>query len=225
MKTVFYKRVFLLLTFIGLFACKKGENDPFLSLRTRKSRLAGEWILTGITGKYVSRSNTAVTNSTTVFLDGILTESSTTDFFIGNQSSVTNSTYGKYSYALSFGKDGTYSLKKELLFPSGNKKYVITESGNWVFVGKSKNEDLKAKEAIQLLVKNANSVYYDDNQSNDISDVFITNLDSYNSGEILYLDRLTNKELLVKVNSKEIHAIDGSYYEITREINETFKAK
>src|SRR5687768_220910 len=39
------------LVFISLFftTCKKGEDDPFLSLRSRTNRLAGEWRLS--TGK------------------------------------------------------------------------------------------------------------------------------------------------------------------------------
>ena len=34
--------LFILATFI-LVGCKKGENDPLISLKTRKSRLSGEW--------------------------------------------------------------------------------------------------------------------------------------------------------------------------------------
>ena len=34
----------LSLTFLA--ACKKGENDPFLSLRTRNARITGTWKLT-----------------------------------------------------------------------------------------------------------------------------------------------------------------------------------
>lgn len=33
----------VLLSTLLLIGCKKGENDPFLSLRTRKSRVVGDW--------------------------------------------------------------------------------------------------------------------------------------------------------------------------------------
>lgn len=35
----------------SITACKKGEDDPFLSLRSRDARLMGEWKLTAIAGK------------------------------------------------------------------------------------------------------------------------------------------------------------------------------
>lgn len=33
-------------------SCKKGEDDPFLSLRSRTGRLAGEWKLVALSGNY-----------------------------------------------------------------------------------------------------------------------------------------------------------------------------
>ncbi|MDD4575741.1 MAG: hypothetical protein PHI36_04870, partial [Bacteroidales bacterium] len=45
-----YKIILLLLAvFATTFsACKKGEDDPALSLRSRKARVAGEWKMTNI---------------------------------------------------------------------------------------------------------------------------------------------------------------------------------
>ena len=42
--TLFASFAFCILVFDG---CKKGEHDPFISLRSRKARVAGEWKLTG----------------------------------------------------------------------------------------------------------------------------------------------------------------------------------
>lgn len=39
-----YWRTFILISIIGLtVSCKKGENDPFLSLQSRKARMHGDW--------------------------------------------------------------------------------------------------------------------------------------------------------------------------------------
>lgn len=46
MKTVF-KGIAIVVFFSIVFdACKKGDNDPFISLRSRKARVTGEWQLT-----------------------------------------------------------------------------------------------------------------------------------------------------------------------------------
>lgn len=41
-------KLFILLGILGLLVshigCKKGENDPTLSLRSRKARLVGKWV-------------------------------------------------------------------------------------------------------------------------------------------------------------------------------------
>jgi hypothetical protein len=87
--------------------CKKGEGDPFLSLRSRKSRMAGEWSLSS--GKTTDKStsgNTSVTtttdytattaNETTVTVAPPLPNSTTTD------------SYG-YTEKWTLEKDGTFS--------------------------------------------------------------------------------------------------------------------
>jgi hypothetical protein len=43
-------------------SCKKGENDP-MSLKSRKSRIAGEWKLTAGTETYTSSSGTTTTTT------------------------------------------------------------------------------------------------------------------------------------------------------------------
>ena len=44
------KNLLLILALVAAFtSCKKGENDPFLSLKSRKGRLAGDWIVKSAT--------------------------------------------------------------------------------------------------------------------------------------------------------------------------------
>jgi len=56
-----------ILAFPMLDSCKKGDGDPFISLRSRAGRLKGEWNLTSgtETGTYGSTSYTATYNGTT----------------------------------------------------------------------------------------------------------------------------------------------------------------
>ncbi len=48
----------------SITACKKGEDDPFLSLRSRDARLIGEWKLTAVSGKTTATGSETVTNTT-----------------------------------------------------------------------------------------------------------------------------------------------------------------
>lgn len=53
----------LVISTIVVPACRKGENDPSISLRTRKARVAGEWKVTSGTG-YDSNSSFTYDGST-----------------------------------------------------------------------------------------------------------------------------------------------------------------
>lgn len=131
MKNSFMKLSFGLLVTIGLTtmtACKKGENDPFISLKTRKGRITGEWKLVegtvietetidGETGVY----QTTYTSSTRVDDDG-----STDD----------------YTENLIINRDGTY---EEIIVQNGS---TVKVKGNWYFSGKNEDIDLKKKEAV-----------------------------------------------------------------------------
>lgn len=91
-------------------ACKKGEDDPALSLRSRKARVAGEWKMTNIKSTNTFSSN--LFNSTTIMTgDGsTYTRTMTT---MGTPST----TVGTLSWQWTFEKDGKY-------------KYTRTEDGN-----------------------------------------------------------------------------------------------
>lgn len=117
-------------TFTG---CKKGENDPFLSLKSRKARISGEWTL-------VSGSETSTYNS-----GGVASSSSTT---YTETSYIANGTSYPYSEKMTIDKDGTYEI--EVI--SDGDFYTIT--GNWFFAGAIKDLDLKNKEAIVFSTQN-----------------------------------------------------------------------
>lgn len=111
-------------------SCKKGENDPFISLKSRKARITGEWKLSEGTLFSSSTGNGSSYTSTTTYTESTATSN-------GN-------TYA-YTETLTIDKDGTYEVK---IMEDGASSTV---SGNWFFAGKIKEQDLKNKEAIMLV--------------------------------------------------------------------------
>lgn len=110
-------------------SCKKGENDPFLSLRSRKARISGKWKLKEGTVIYTANFGGVPTSETTNYTETSIEAN-------GNTTS--------YSETLTIDKNGTYSLNTT---EGGN---TVTVSGVWFFAGKIKDLDLKNKEAIIL---------------------------------------------------------------------------
>lgn len=125
--------LFLLISLIS--ACKKGEDDPFLSLRSRKVRLVGEWTLKSGTYKALNQGAT----TTGGYANG--REDRVTIYYAPSDTLVSSKLY-KQTYA--FEKDGSY--QKTTVSETG----TATEEGVWSFVQRSKSDDLKNKEAILL---------------------------------------------------------------------------
>ena len=137
------KKIINLLLFgvlIGtLCECKKGEDDPFISLRRRKARVVGDWHLTSgtnnITSTYNSGSTSQSDNDTYTYTETTFAVNSSSTF---NGNTTTSSTTGIYSYQINFKKDGTYSLTEN------NSSVLTIESGVWNFthgVGEYKNKE------------------------------------------------------------------------------------
>jgi len=91
MKILKYTAVALLLS-STLLSCKKGENDPFLSLKSRAARLDGEWILESIDSKReeVNTNGSIKTVNQTYLLDDLTL---TTNTINGSSNTTTKSIY------------------------------------------------------------------------------------------------------------------------------------
>lgn len=119
----------LLFVFV-LESCKKGEDDPFLSLRSRKSRVAGEWKLKKGLLTVQSEKAGASTHEIYEYADDKL--------------NYTNQTQGSradgilHQLKLSFDKKGKFRLDEDV---AG----TVTElSGEWDFekgTGEGKNKE------------------------------------------------------------------------------------
>ena len=183
MVTKFLKMAFAFVAIAGFTAitgCKKGENDPFLSLKSRKARISGEWKLTdGI----VTQINSDGVNTDTY----VTTFTETTATVDGNSIS--------YTQTLTIDKDGTY----EVVIVEDGDTYTI--SGNWYFSGKSKDIDLKKKEAIIF----SETKYVSSSGSDTYQGLY--------ADEIILIDQLKNKELIFKglVTYDNIDGFTASY--------------
>lgn len=132
--------ILVILTVSMFFGCKKGENDPFLSLKSRKARLVGEW-------KLVEGSSTVI-------------DSSNTDTYTFSETTLISFEGGvwdtlPYTETYTFENDGTYKYSSN----TNNGFDTDDEEGVWTFGAKSAELDVKAKETVILYLKHYSSVY------------------------------------------------------------------
>lgn len=137
--------ILLILTFLALDGCKKGEDDPFFSFRTRRARVEGKWrlqkasvIITTVDFGKGARLNDIFDIADSRFT---LTETSS--------SRVPDIYKGSYIINLDCTKDGSFNLYE--LF---NGK-ILEATGEWMFNDKSPGK--KSKEYINMTIKNTSS--------------------------------------------------------------------
>ena len=117
--------------------CKKGEDDPFISLRTRKARVVGEWTLTS--GKSTGSSVSHTGNNSNFYSQ---TLSASTLSYVDNSGSFT----ATFSFKVVFEKDGTFTITQTMSWNNGGTLNTSTNiiSGIWNFtagVGEYKNRE------------------------------------------------------------------------------------
>ncbi len=167
-------------TLIPFSSCKKGANDPFLSLSSRKGRLEGTWKLTAQTYKSSEvQGNTTTTKEYTY--DGANMTIVTT-MKIGNAAEVKNTFKYSYTESITFTKENTY-VKTEV--ESGAT--TITD-GSWAFLGKDKGADLKKKEAIVM------------HSTKTTMGSAVSKSGKTENPETKVLDKLTKSEMVVTIN-------------------------
>ncbi len=170
-------RLILILSVVTiLFACKKGENDPFLSLRSRDARITGKWELKE--ANWQEQDNDEVSNYTYAenVSNGTITYSET-----GSPSESFS-----YTMTLEIKKEGTYEM---ISIEDG---VTSRTEGDWWWLS-----DTKKKTRLSL----------DDDW------------DSYE------VDRLTNKELVLKVKKVRYFSGSGWYNEMKYDVTLTFEKK
>lgn len=163
-------------------SCKKGDNDPSISLRTRKNRLTGTWNLES----YEFSSNFGDIRAVTFDPETGLTYSAE------DSSSYTHG----FSWEFSFEGDGLYTSKKKEDFPQDsiaeNQAYSLNslEKGIWEFTG---GNESPSKSKLALFAEEVSSTRTDQGSNIDIT-VTSNTTDAF----VYDIDRLTNTELWLK---------------------------
>ena len=172
------------LTFSLFTECRKGENDPFLSLRTRKVRVTGFWKLDAGTYSYFSPNIMDLLieydgKKATEKLSGRIIET--------------------YNYSIEFKINKDYSFER-IIIENGFSKI---EKGAWFFNKKSRELELKNKEAITLSILSI--------ESSGIK----TSYTGARADEIWLIDKLKNNELILrKENTFTTSTTDTEIYEM-----------
>ena len=189
------KLIILSLAAIALMAnlssCKKGENDPFLSLKSRKARVVGEWTVTKEEGTSQDISKisfggvtvTTTTNETSTYNGALYTSTSVTTSSAGGNP-LENTYNDVYTQSYTFEKDGSFTL--ETVYTGQN--YTEKIEGTWAFVGKSKTAELKNKEAIALPITKYSDI------DNGVTTTYSST--GFDDSIIIAIDRLKNKEMV-----------------------------
>lgn len=146
----------LIIGIVIITSCKKGAEDPFMSLSSRKSRISGEWRLSSIESSHTYDDNSGYSSSGTIMGNGsaMTTESENTFY---NQSGTGHIN----EYSIHINQDGTWSSIKDVNYNtvrdfSSNKETssghsVQQESGTWTFLHKTKHE-YRNKERVNFSV-------------------------------------------------------------------------
>ena len=176
-----------------LFGCKKGENDPSFSLKSRKARLTGNW---------VAESATWTKNDTTWVFDGV-------DLEILDTASIDK--YG-YSLTIQFVSTGEYTFATTTTYADSYIDTTLTgvscdntETGLWNFTGGAGSTKTKS----QLLLLSSKIEKICSNMAVNINTISIT---GQNEGLVYNIDRLSDKELTLIYN-REIATPNGTIIE------------
>lgn len=177
MKKISFILLFALML-TGLFnACKKGKDDPFLSLKSRNARLKGTWVLTSAqSSSTLGRLNNDGDESAT--FDGanmtLVSENMDIDFS-GNTSVWTSTETFPYTYELTIEKHSRFNSTKTTV-TSGNT-HTLNASGEWQWVDGNKNK------------------------------VFLSlpgeSPDMISEENVYYIERLSNKKLVLTVDHEQ----------------------
>lgn len=183
--------------FISVFTgCKKGENDPALSLLSRTARITGVWELTNANyaENYELGTITYSFNNET----GIKTEVST-GFGTTFTSNYT------FSSTLTINKDNTYTLVET---ETDDGTTTTTTEGYWYFAPKNKELELKNKEAVVFQITKVTRVSPNHTHFDEYSGT--TNSQT----SIIQLDELSNKQITINLNYTYTDE-DGFVYSIS----------
>ncbi|MFH2142768.1 MAG: hypothetical protein ABIJ97_10115 [Bacteroidota bacterium] len=177
---------------------KKGENDPTISIKSRKARLCGEWKLTEWEMNETATYSSGGSSSTMYNFNG----SSLT--IIDTDAGGSNTYTLMYSESCEILKDGTFTSKTSM---SGDG-YTSTKDaeGTWTWISGNKEDDLKNKERVCFAETRSTEV----ESGSGYSDTDIFSADGDKDVSVQRIDQLSNKILVFSIDVTENN--NGSIY-------------
>jgi len=215
------KKIILFVAAAGLMiatpSCKKGENDPFLSLSTRKARIAGSYNIDSWMISTTAIDSDGDKTQVTTNINGSTGTRTIIDTPEGEGATTRTRTITVNSASFTVGKDGTWSSvfnTTTTWSEEGDGFFVesydytlvetLSESGNWSFLG-GQPEDFKNKERVLFSVINSTKsdqttevANYDGGGSDTETSNLDTDIDTNADGEVsvIYeIDMLKGKEM------------------------------
>ncbi|HNX06125.1 MAG TPA: hypothetical protein PKL96_00925 [Bacteroidales bacterium] len=190
MKKHYFLLAILVIITGTLPSCKKGENDPALSLLSRKARLVGDWeLISGSLNTVYSDGNTIITT------------------YNGSEKiTVTNGTTTStiaYTKKFSIFKDGSFTKSNT------EENDIFSSEGAWYFCPKNKELDLKSKEAVAF---STTKQFYSLNGGPQ-HEITMEGTHAVAYPEVMQIDRLTKKELVILVD--DYYGTESGHYTTT----------
>jgi hypothetical protein len=136
MKKVFLMFMIAAFAMSAFVSCKKGANDPSVSLNSRNSRLMGDWKLTAMAGTNVWHCTVTDSNYTTTYAYNGTTYTRTTIPYTAHEiaNHYVNVT-ATYSFDMTIGKDGAFSTNEVYSQNGAPSSEVWTYNGYWYWDG------------------------------------------------------------------------------------------
>ena len=187
----------LLVVAAVLPSCKKGDDDPFLSLRSRKGRVAGDWTVDArVKTETQSNSSSSTSTTTTTTISGsnwTQTHSNSSDVHTG-----------AVTFTFKFDKDGKWSSVYELTETDNTGGVTTTSvehtesSGIWNFLGKigdAKNKENMSVSTTSETTKTTFTSTFFPSSTNVTTKTYSEN----ENVEIWKITELKNKEMMVEM--------------------------
>jgi hypothetical protein len=216
------KIALLLLIGTVLYSCKKGDEDPAISFRTRKARLTGNWEGTNYSSE-INFTNALTNRQTISSKETINAGGSDISIKTESDTKIITATGNISFHNLEITKDGNYfySLQYNIVSsypdstPSGTKFTVskkvsktINKQGKWAFTGKLDGSKNKENVLFTLNSVKENITTETNTITNGVSSIVTKSDDTeeiYETGEIAevwQIVQLKNKTLKLEMQVK-----------------------
>ncbi|MBI2968268.1 MAG: hypothetical protein HYY40_10720, partial [Bacteroidetes bacterium] len=187
--------IFLSTVFISCF--KKGEDDPFISLRTRKARIVGNWNVVEYSfgsNNYANFNNYGNSTILITFNSNYYYEAYTGSIY----------TCGPATIKFSIKKDGKFNKQTEILRKcNGNldEKVITIETGTWDFLngsGENKNKEYIIFWINEKKYDGPDGNYYQSYTGSKINKIFKIDLLKNNEAHLSREDTVYNDTIFVQ---------------------------